>query len=75
MIPIEQGDCPEVVCSHMTSALLNMGCNTTNGSLMSMAPPAGVDELWGQVLMELDRIPEDICRKLIESRPRLGCFG
>jgi len=29
-----------------------------------------VDELWGQVLMGLDRIPEDICRNLIESMPR-----
>jgi len=34
------------------------------------ASPAGVDELWGQVLMELDRIPKEVCRNLIESMPR-----
>jgi len=34
------------------------------------APPAGVDELWGQVLMELDRIPKEVCRNLVESMPR-----
>ena len=31
------------------------------------APPAGVGELWGQVQMELDRIPKEACRNLIES--------
>jgi len=32
--------------------------------------PPGVDELWGQVQMELDRIQKEVCRNLIESMPR-----
>jgi len=51
-------------CSHMTSGLLNMGGNTTNGSPMSMGTSY---ELWGQVQMELDRMPKAVCRSLIES--------
>jgi len=34
------------------------------------APPAGVDELWGQVLVEWDRTPGEVCRNVVESKPR-----
>ena len=34
------------------------------------APPAGVDELLGQVLVEWDRMPSRVCRNVVESKPR-----
>jgi len=34
------------------------------------APPASVDELWGQVLVAWDRTPSEVCRNVVESKPR-----
>ena len=34
------------------------------------APPAGVDEVWVQVLVEWDRTPNEVCKNMIESKPR-----
>jgi len=34
------------------------------------APPAGADELWGQVLVEWDRTPSKVCRNVVGSKPR-----
>jgi len=34
------------------------------------ASPAGVDELWGQVLVEWDRTPGKVCRNVVDSKPR-----
>jgi len=29
-----------------------------------------VDELWGKVLVEWDRTPSEVCRNVVESKPR-----
>jgi len=34
------------------------------------APPASVDELWEQVLVAQDRTPSEVCRNVVESKPR-----
>ena len=33
-------------------------------------PPAGVDELWEQVLVKWDSTPSKVCRNVIVSKPR-----
>jgi len=38
LVPIDQGHCFEVACSHPASVHLNMGGNTSCGSPMSMGP-------------------------------------